>query len=69
MIDLITISDLMEGPVSLAKGPSTTDVVCLHLSRALYNSSKGSTILAEYPLNYKPETENPGYRLVPVESP
>jgi len=45
LIDLITVSDLTEGP-------STTDVVYLHLSSTHYNSPEGPTSLAECPINY-----------------
>ena len=52
---LYTISQLAEGPLHLAEGPSTTDVVCLHLIRTYYNSPEGPTSLAECPMNYNRE--------------
>jgi hypothetical protein len=57
LIELLTVSDLAEGPTSLAEGPSNTDVVCLHLNRAHYNSPENPTNLAESPWNYIEETE------------
>jgi hypothetical protein len=65
---LVTVSCLVEGLTILAKCPLNTDIVSLHLSRALYNSLEGPTTFAECPLNYKLEIESPGYRLVLVES-
>ena len=52
---LCTVSKLTEGTLHLAEGPSTTDVVCLHLIRTYYNSPEGPTSLAECPMNYNSE--------------
>jgi hypothetical protein len=35
---LCIVSQLTEGPLHLAEGPSTTDIVCLHLNITHYNS-------------------------------
>jgi hypothetical protein len=58
LIELLTVSDLAEGPTSLAEGPSNIDALCLHLNRAHYNSPEILTNLAESPWNYISETES-----------
>ena len=52
---LCTVSQLTKGPLHLAKGLSTTDVVWLHLNKTHYNSPEGPTSLAECPMNYSRE--------------
>ena len=52
MNKLCTVSQLTEGLLYLAEGPSTTDVVCPHLIRTHYNSPEGPTSLVECPMNY-----------------
>jgi hypothetical protein len=52
---LCTVSQLTDGLLHLVEGPSTTDVVCLHLIRTCYNSLESPTSLAECPMNYNRE--------------
>jgi len=53
---------MTEGPLHLAEGPPTTDVVCLHLIRTHYNSPEGSTSLVECPMNYNSREHTLGTR-------
>ena len=52
---LCTVSQLTKGPLHLAKGLSTTDVVCLHLIKTHYNSAEVPTSLVECLMNYNRE--------------
>ena len=56
------ISQLTEGPLHLAEGPPTTDVVCLHLIKTHYNSLEGPTSLVKCPMNYNSREHTLGTR-------
>jgi hypothetical protein len=56
--EVFTVSELTEGPPFLAEDPSPLKPDSLHLSRALYNSTEGSSILAKSLSNYKSEVES-----------